>query len=415
MMKDMKRGKFYIIMITAFAIALLFLSNEAVASNSLSLQDITMQKGGTAFLSIQMTNDDPITGFQCDLYLPKGMTLENNSILLGRTDTSKHGVTTHKMGDGYIRIVCASATNATFSGNNGEVLLCRLNSTLGIGQYEMTLKNIVLTDPDANRFTSDDVSAAIVIMDSNKLELQDVVLPNDNNEQALPIYMSNESEISGFQCDLYLPEGIEVVKNENDEFKIDLARTSTDNHSVISRQMEDGGLRIICNSTKDVSFSGNSGEVLIVWIKFSLSDGSYGAKLKNIILTNTDAARFTSNDVSCNISIVPPFYTITYVLDGEVYATETLECGTKIVPPVIPGLEDYTIWEDVPETMPAKDITIYGKAKEIIDSLTPNPSPRERGAVYDLSGRKMFNVQSSMFNGLKNGIYIQNGRKVAVK
>ena len=112
---------------------------------------------------------------------------------------------------------------------------------------------------------------------------------------------------------------------------------------------------------------------------------------------------------------MPPFYTITYVLDGEVYATETLECGTKIVPPVIPGLEDYTIWEDVPETMPAKDITIYGKAKEIIDSLTPNPSPRERGAVYDLSGRKMFNVQSSMFNGLKNGIYIQNGRKVAVK
>ena len=179
--------------------------------------------------------------------------------------------------------------------------------------------------------------------------------------------------------------------------------------------MEDGGLRIICNSTKDVSFSGNSGEVLIVWIKFSLSDGSYGAQLKNIILTNTDAARFTSNDVSCNISIVPPFYTITYVLDGEVYATETLECGTKIVPPVIPGLEDYTIWEDVPETMPAKDITIYGKAKEIIDSLTPNPSPRERGAVYDLSGRKMFNLQCSMFNGLKNGIYIQNGRKVAVK
>ena len=32
--------------------------------------------------------------------------------------------------------------------------------------------------------------------------------------------------------------------------------------------------------------------------------------------------------------------------------------------------------------------------------------------VYDLSGRKMFNVQCSMFNGLKKGIYIVNGKKV---
>ena len=42
-------------------------------------------------------------------------------------------------------------------------------------------------------------------------------------------------------------------------------------------------------------------------------------------------------------------------------------------------------------------------------------SEKYNDAVYDLSGRKMFNVQSSMFNGLKKGLYIQNGRKVSVK
>ena len=35
-------------------------------------------------------------------------------------------------------------------------------------------------------------------------------------------------------------------------------------------------------------------------------------------------------------------------------------------------------------------------------------------AIYDLSGRKV-NSQSSIFNGLKKGIYIQNGKKVALK
>jgi hypothetical protein len=35
--------------------------------------------------------------------------------------------------------------------------------------------------------------------------------------------------------------------------------------------------------------------------------------------------------------------------------------------------------------------------------------------VYDLSGRRMFNVQCSTFNELKKGVYIVNGKKVLVK
>ena len=39
----------------------------------------------------------------------------------------------------------------------------------------------------------------------------------------------------------------------------------------------------------------------------------------------------------------------------------------------------------------------------------------EGGAVYDLSGRRIFNVQCSMFNGLKKGLYIVGGKKILVK
>ncbi|MBO7069593.1 MAG: M6 family metalloprotease domain-containing protein [Bacteroidaceae bacterium] len=44
-----------------------------------------------------------------------------------------------------------------------------------------------------------------------------------------------------------------------------------------------------------------------------------------------------------------------------------------------------------------------------IESLTPTLSG-SKGAVYDLSGRKL-NSQSSSFNGLKKGVYIKNGKK----
>jgi len=57
--------------------------------------------------------------------------------------------------------------------------------------------------------------------------------------------------------------------------------------------------------------------------------------------------------------------------------------------------------------------TIEGESTGI-KSLTPAIYERE-GVVFDLSGSRMVNVQSSMFNGLKKGLYIINGKKVLVQ
>ena len=51
-----------------------------------------------------------------------------------------------------------------------------------------------------------------------------------------------------------------------------------------------------------------------------------------------------------------------------------------------------------------------------IESLTPDPSPREKGTIYDLSGRKV-NSQFSILNSQlkQKGLYIVNGKKIMVK
>ena len=301
----MKRRRFYIFM-AVFVVSLLSHMNAIAGSNRLLLQDVTMQDGGSALLSFQLENEDPITGFQCDLYLPTGVSIDNYMILLGRTNTNQHGVTTRKMEDGAIRIVCASATSAVFSGNSGEVLSIRVSNTLSSGQYEMSLKNIILTDPDATRYVSQDVTGSITILDSNKLELQDMSILDGNSNQTLSVYLKNSTQISDFQCDLYLPEGVEVLKNEDDSYQIDLKRTSANEHSVFVRRMEDGCLRIVCTSMNGKVFSGNDGEILRIQIKCNLESGSHLVRLKNIILTNSDAARFTSPDVTCNINVIEP-------------------------------------------------------------------------------------------------------------
>ena len=68
------------------------------------------------------------------------------------------------------------------------------------------------------------------------------------------------------------------------------------------------------------------------------------------------------HDVMVKGTFTTNSYTLTYVLDGETFHTETVVFGTAITAPEAPTKEGYTFngWKDVPESMPAKDVTITG-------------------------------------------------------
>ena len=55
-------------------------------------------------------------------------------------------------------------------------------------------------------------------------------------------------------------------------------------------------------------------------------------------------------------------YKITYVVDDSIYFADTLLVGDTIILPATPIKEGYTFsgWSEVPETMPAHDVEIYG-------------------------------------------------------
>jgi hypothetical protein len=99
-------------------------------------------------------------------------------------------------------------------------------------------------------------------------------------------------------------------------------------------------------------------------------------------------------------------YTLTYKVDGEVYKTYELEEGTAITPEPTPTKKGYTFsgWSEIPEMMPANDVTVTGtfsvnKYKLIykVDgeeyksydveygaTITPEPTPNKEG--YTFSG-----------------------------
>lgn len=65
-------------------------------------------------------------------------------------------------------------------------------------------------------------------------------------------------------------------------------------------------------------------------------------------------------------------FTVTYMVDGEVYETIEMEYGAEITLPENPEKEGYTFmgWSEVPETMPAHDVIVYGT----FTAIQPSPS-----------------------------------------
>ena len=71
------------------------------------------------------------------------------------------------------------------------------------------------------------------------------------------------------------------------------------------------------------------------------------------------------------ITVISTKYKLTYIVDGEVYKTYDVEYGATITPEAEPTKEGYTFsgWSEIPETMPAHDVTVTGTFTPVGDML----------------------------------------------
>lgn len=145
------------------------------------------------------------------------------------------------------------------------------------------------------------------------------------NSVKLPLSMNNKADITAIQFDLALPNGIEVLKNENGsaydiQFNTESSRASVNSHSISSALQNDLSVRVLCYSVGLELFSGNSGAILDIPLSIAdnMGTGKYYISLNNIVLTGKDGEKYSIDNYSTMISVA-------MVVPGDVNADGAID------------------------------------------------------------------------------------------
>ena len=111
---------------------------------------------------------------------------------------------------------------------------------------------------------------------------------------------------------------------------------------------------------------------LVDGIEYQTQNVAYGAEIPTIETPKKEGHTFSgwseapatmpAEDITISGSFSVNDYVVTYIVDGEVYKTDSVTYGTEIILIDEPTKEGHTFsgWSEIPSTMPAEDIVISG-------------------------------------------------------
>ena len=243
-------------------------------------------------------------------------------------------------GDGIVNVfdVTAMVNYILGSPNDGFVFAAAdVNGDGIVNVFDVTkVVNIILGVDDGSAKTRKAEGQS----GTDKLYIEDFEI-EPGEEKEVNILLNNpDAEYRDLQFDLYLPEGITVVQDEDEEFMVDKGDRCTKKHT-IGFSYTDGHYVCMLYSTAKNPLTGNSGDILTITLKAdgNVAPGAKTGSFRNVSLSKTDATGPTYDEFFFDITVKGADgiedviaddreYQI-YTLDGK--AVNVLQRGVNII------------------------------------------------------------------------------------
>ena len=281
---------------------LLALPLASRAKDTFYIAPVNVAPGDSKTITLNLDNSQVFRGFQTDIELPEGLRITSKSngnfdISLTDRGSSSFSVSSNLMSDGSVRILGYSTQGESIKGNQGALVRISVRASSDFSGGYIILKNSIFSDVN-NRDVKLDNSQLFV----GTKELNDVSVKggeiSPEVSKAFSLELSNESEMTAFQMDVVLPNGL----------SLDLSKTRLTgrcgNHQLQTKLLGNGKVRIICMSSDNTSISGKIGSVIDLWIKVEKSiAGNQIVKLENIIFSDVKARTYRMDPLSFVVDV----------------------------------------------------------------------------------------------------------------
>ena len=281
---------------------LLALPLASRAKDTFYIAPVNIAPGDSKTITLNLDNSQVFRGFQTDIELPEGLRITSKSngnfdISLTDRGSSSFSVSSNLMSDGSVRILGYSTQGESIKGNQGALVRISVRASSDFSGGYIKLKNSIFSDVN-NRDVKLDNSQLFV----GTKELNDVSVKggeiSPEVSKAFSLELSNESEMTAFQMDVVLPNGL----------SLDLSKTRLTgrcgNHQLQAKLLGNGKVRIICMSSDNTSISGKIGSVIDLWIKAEKGiAGNQIVKVENIIFSDVKARTYRMDPLSFVVDV----------------------------------------------------------------------------------------------------------------
>ena len=281
---------------------LLALPLASRAKDTFYIAPVNIAPGDSKTITLNLDNSQVFRGFQTDIELPEGLRITSKSngnfdISLTDRGSSSFSVSSNLMSDGSVRILGYSTQGESIKGNQGALVRISVRASSDFSGGYIKLKNSIFSDVN-NRDVKLDNSQLFV----GTKELNDVSVKggeiSPEVSKAFSLELSNESEMTAFQMDVVLPNGL----------SLDLSKTRLTgrcgNHQLQTKLLGNGKVRIICMSSDNTSISGKIGSVIDLWIKAEKGiAGNQIVKVENIIFSDVKARTYRMDPLSFVVDV----------------------------------------------------------------------------------------------------------------
>ena len=268
-------------------------SDESIATVEKGI--VTALKVGVATITATTTDGTDLSS-SCEVTvmptIAKSITLDNTSVMLEINETVTLLATILPETATNKEVVWTSSDESVATVEKGVV------TALKVGVATITATTTDGTDLNAScEVTVKSISCEFVAEEIKTLHGRVV---------ELPVCLVNDREISAFQFDVYLPEGITIAIDEDDEYEMTLSSDrATSSHTVSTFKQSNGAIRYACYSTKSAAFKGESGTVLFT-IPLTIAkdiEGEFNVQIKDIILSSPTAQGYNNPDLNIVVTV----------------------------------------------------------------------------------------------------------------